>query len=133
MASPAVVCLFCRAKVGTSGGSLTKLERHLRQGHDLHYNSELSAALHFLSEQETETLLTRIQMRIDRYKAEGILHFTENIFTTQSLNNEVELESSAVKKKSQVDTVDNAEGRKDDIDLNEGSEKEAEQTTLLFS
>ena len=125
MTSLAVECIFCLAKVGTAGGSLKKLERHLRQGHELHYKQPLTTALNFLSEQEIETLLTRLEGRIERYKAEGILEFQENIFTDtkQDVPHEDELDSSAGKGKGQDDMLDVAGAAEKINDLDENRMK----------
>ena len=64
----------------------------MRQGHDLHYNHHLSSALNFLSEEETESLVSRLQGRMARYKEDGVLDYQDDIFTVRD---EAEVDLSA--------------------------------------
>ena len=129
MTSMTVECIFCQAKVGTSPGSLRKLERHMREGHDLHFNQHLSSALNFLSEPETESLVKMLQDRMDLFKAEGILEFQENIFTKHNVTDEVQVDSSAAEEKRQDDKLDDVAAAREEItELDQGFEKEAKES-----
>ena len=57
----------------------------MENSHDMYYDKKLSFVLNFLSEDEIETLIAKLESRIDNYKRTGELSYKCNIFGKFSL------------------------------------------------
>ena len=80
MDSLTIVCRFCKGKIGASNGQLGKLESHMLHSHDMYYEKHLSFLLNFLGDEEMSILVTKLSVRSELFKKEGILSFVSNIF-----------------------------------------------------
>ena len=75
-----IVCRFCKGKIGASNGQLGKLESHMLHSHDMYYQKDLSFLLNFLADEEIAILVTKLSVRINLFRSEGILSFESNVF-----------------------------------------------------
>ena len=75
-----VTCRFCNGRVGTDEGDLTKLEKHMINAHDMLFAKEFSAILNILSQEEVESILSRLELRLTIFKDTGALEYNNNIF-----------------------------------------------------
>ena len=75
-----VTCRFCNGRVGTSEGDLTKLEKHMINSHDMLFAKEFSIVLNIISQEEVESILKRLKLRLSTFKDTGALEYNNNIF-----------------------------------------------------
>ena len=49
-------CRFCHGLVGTEYGEVRKLERHMVNSHDIHFEKHFALALFFISNEESDII-----------------------------------------------------------------------------
>ena len=57
----------------------------MENSHDMYYDKKLAFVLNFLSDDEIETIIAKLESRIDNYQRTGELSFKCNIFGKFSL------------------------------------------------
>ena len=72
--------MFCQALISAEK-SLQKYKKHLEIQHDIFYQQDLVLTLAFISEEESQAIVEKLQIRIDYFISEEIMGTFENIFT----------------------------------------------------
>ena len=76
-----ITCIFCQAVV-SADKNLNKYKKHLEIAHDIFYHQDMVLTLAFLSDEENQTIVEKLMVRVDYFLAEEIMGTFENIFTT---------------------------------------------------
>ena len=136
-------CRFCHGLVGTEYGEVRKLERHMVNSHDIHYEKDFALALFFISNEEFDTILRRLESRMSVFKSTGVLDLQSNVFEAvkKSQTKEVFVEHSLTLVDDDGDSggkVDEAEVKresdlKDALDKQYVEQQEEEILKLLDS
>ena len=136
-------CRFCHGLVGTEYGEVRKLERHMVNSHDIHYEKDFALALFFISNEEFDTILRRLESRMSVFKSTGVLDLQSNVFEAvkKSQTKEVFVEHSLTLVGDDDDSgseVDEAEVKresdlKDALDKQYVEQQEEEILKLLDS
>ena len=79
-----ITCKFCRGRIGTLNGQFSKLHSHMENSHDIYYDKKLAFALNFLSDEEIDNIIAKMDPRINNYQRTGELSYKCNIFGKSS-------------------------------------------------
>ena len=91
----------------TVDANLDKLRKHMDGSHEIFFNTELWLAVNFLSQKETELLVSKIKPRIEMFTTKGTVTDTDNIFDElPSVTQEPELDAIQNMLQSENDSSD---------------------------
>ena len=121
MESATIECKLCGMKMRV-GQNMAQVHKHNEKAHDIFYNKELCLSLSLLTDEEIQTLIQKVNPRVEQLESVGIVTDQKNIFE--------EVENRQGASRGDIDDIqsllqdDNSEEDSDD-DIAEESERKA--------
>ena len=122
MESATIECKLCGMKMRV-GQNMAQVHKHNEKAHDIFYNKELCLSLSLLTDEEIQTLIQKVNPRVEQLDSVGIVTDQKNIF--EEVENRHEASRGDIDDIQSLLQDDNSEDDSDDDDIAEESEPKA--------